>query len=558
VTGRRWALPDLFSSDGFMPHGHCYLWNPRLVWLHVVSDGIIALAYMTIPFTLVYLARKRRDIPFNGIFFSFGMFIIACGATHMMEVWTLWTPLYWLSGAVKAVTAAASVATAIFLVRIVPRALAIPRSNELLEAHEKLRGANAVLENRTSELSATLREREGLLREKTALLEEVHDRAKNNLELRAVVDNLPELAWTARPDGFIDFYNRRWYDYTGRTYEDMQGWGWQSVHDPHELPRVMERWTRSIATREPFDQAAPLRRRDGVFRWFLSRGTPMFDEAGELVRWVGISTDIEEQRQAQEVLRQTEEERARLVEQLQTSNTALEDRVRSRTAELSETLREREALLKEKTSLLQEVHHRVKNNLQVISSLLNLQARQIHQEEARAIFVESQGRVRSIALLHESLYQSSDLGQVDMQEYVDKLVTTLKRTYRDTSSGVRFVTSIDRVFLPMDTAVPCGLIVNELVTNALKHAFVQASDSTQNEIHVEMRRTGDELTLLVADNGSGFSTTVDPAREETMGLTLIGDLSAQLRGEAELATTNGTRCTVRFLAPRGENGGRAS
>ena len=107
-----WSLPGLFSSDGFMPHGHCYLWNPGLVWLHVISDGLIAMAYMTIPFTLVYLARKRRDIPFNGMFFSFGLFIVACGATHAMEVWTLWTPLYWLSGAIKAVTAVAPLGTA--------------------------------------------------------------------------------------------------------------------------------------------------------------------------------------------------------------------------------------------------------------------------------------------------------------------------------------------------------------------------------------------------------------------------------------------------------------
>jgi len=103
-------------------------------------------------------------------------------------------------------------------------------------------------------------------------------------ELRALVDNLPELAWTARPDGFIDFYNRRWYEYTGATLEDMRGWGWQSVHDPIELPRVMESWIRSIATQQPFDQTFPLRRKDGVFRWFLTRVAPMFDGAGNLIR----------------------------------------------------------------------------------------------------------------------------------------------------------------------------------------------------------------------------------------------------------------------------------
>jgi PAS domain-containing protein len=149
-------LGGLFSAGGFMPHGHCYLWNPALIWLHVVSDGLIALAYMSIPFTLVYLARRRRDIPFNWMFFCFGTFIIACGATHVMEIWTLWTPVYWLSGAVKAITAAASVPTAILLVRLVPQALAIPTAQQLAKAHQELRRAHEVLESRVQERTAAL------------------------------------------------------------------------------------------------------------------------------------------------------------------------------------------------------------------------------------------------------------------------------------------------------------------------------------------------------------------------------------------------------------------
>jgi PAS domain-containing protein len=149
-------IRDLFSSDGFMPHGHCYLWNPGLVWLHVVSDGLTALAYTSIPFTLVYFARRRRDIPFNWMFLCFGMFIIACGATHVMEIWTLWNPTYWLAGAIKAVTAAASVPTAILLVRLLPKALAIPTAQQLATAHQDLRRAHEVLESRVRERTAEL------------------------------------------------------------------------------------------------------------------------------------------------------------------------------------------------------------------------------------------------------------------------------------------------------------------------------------------------------------------------------------------------------------------
>ncbi len=137
-------LETLFSSD-FMPHGYCYLWKPGLVWLHVVSDVLIALAYFSIPVTLAYFIRKRRDLPFNWMFVSFGIFILACGTTHIMEVWTLWHGTYWLSGTIKVVTAMASVPTAILLVEFVPQMLALPSPEALrLEIAERKRAEEAL------------------------------------------------------------------------------------------------------------------------------------------------------------------------------------------------------------------------------------------------------------------------------------------------------------------------------------------------------------------------------------------------------------------------------
>jgi PAS domain S-box-containing protein len=142
-------LKTLVSADGFIPHGHCYLWRPGVLWLHVASDALIALAYATIPFTLVYVARKRRDLPFHWMFVCFGAFIIACGATHVLEIVTLWTPVYWLAGAVKAITALASVPTAILLVRLAPRALALP-------GLEALRASNAAVVASAAQFRALL------------------------------------------------------------------------------------------------------------------------------------------------------------------------------------------------------------------------------------------------------------------------------------------------------------------------------------------------------------------------------------------------------------------
>jgi PAS domain S-box-containing protein len=133
-------LKYLSSSDSFMPHGYCYLWKPGLVWLHVITDVLIAGAYLSIPVTLFYFVRRRRDLPFHWMFLSFGAFIISCGATHAMEVWNLWHANYWLAGAVKGVTALASVSTALLLIPLVPAALALPKPSDLRRSEQKFRG----------------------------------------------------------------------------------------------------------------------------------------------------------------------------------------------------------------------------------------------------------------------------------------------------------------------------------------------------------------------------------------------------------------------------------
>src|SRR5690606_19572288 len=140
------AISEFFSSNGFMPHGHCYLWRPELLWLNVISDALIALAYMTIPITLIYIIRKRRDLPFDWMLMAFGIFILACGTTHIMEIWVVWNPDYWLIGLIKAITAAASIVTAILLVRLIPLALAIPSPSQLAGVNAQLLQSNEELQ----------------------------------------------------------------------------------------------------------------------------------------------------------------------------------------------------------------------------------------------------------------------------------------------------------------------------------------------------------------------------------------------------------------------------
>src|SRR5580658_2631259 len=191
---------SLFLSIDFMPHGYCYLWKPGLIWLHAVSDSLIALAYFSIPVTLIYFIRKRRDLPFNWMFVSFGMFILACGTTHIMEVWTLWRGTYWLSGAIKAVTAMASVPTAILLVHLVPRALALPSAEAMkLEIAERERAQEA-LHRTKDELELRVLERTvELRRANEELVAEIAQRKQAEKESVALKDELAtELVAMAR------------------------------------------------------------------------------------------------------------------------------------------------------------------------------------------------------------------------------------------------------------------------------------------------------------------------------------------------------------------------
>jgi two-component sensor histidine kinase len=206
------------------------------------------------------------------------------------------------------------------------------------------------------------------------------------------------------------------------------------------------------------------------------------------------------------------------------------------------------ASLIEKEVLLQEVHHRVKNNLQVISSLLNLQARQIGDPHVAKLLQDSQYRIRSMALIHEKLYRSHDLARIDMADYVRDLVTCLFQAY---GTDVRAVTPrirVERVLLGIDLAVPCGLILNELISNALKHAFPSGwsrPDGVEKEIRVELYQNGDDrLALLVSDNGVGFPANFDFRHATSLGLQLVNTLVNQINGAIEMRSHDGTEFRV--------------
>ncbi len=313
-------LEKLFSSD-FMPHGYCYLWNPGLVWLHVVSDALVALAYFSIPATLIYFIRKRRDLPFNWMFVSFGIFILACGATHAMEVWTLWHGTYWLSGAIKAITAMASVPTAILLVQLVPRALALPSSEAMkLEIAERKRAEQALHQTK-NELELKVLERTAELRKANEdLVAEIvqHTQALETLREREARISLAaesaDLAfWVLYPE-----QNTVWMSEKGRAMygftpnEPLTRESLVSRIHPDERVAVQAALEQARASQETFEIEHRIVLPDGKTRWVITRGRCLWDEQGNVLKIICVTIDLSAQKQSGLQLQVQREELARL------------------------------------------------------------------------------------------------------------------------------------------------------------------------------------------------------------------------------------------------------
>lgn len=338
------GLTQWMLSADFLPHKYCYLGNPKLVWTHVVSDSLIAIAYLAISATLGYLGYKgRRDLPFPWMFLAFGVFILACGGTHFMEAVTIWIPVYILSATLKLFTAAVSVTTA------------------------------AVL--------------------------------------------------------------------------------------PFTVPHVFE-----------------------------------------LVR------------------------QARTSEKVTANLRASEER---------------------KEALLREVHHRVKNNLAVICSLFYLQSADTRDQQTAQIFRDMENRVHSMALVHESLYGSENLARIDFAVYAQTLAKNIFSSHGSPSISVRLKSVMDPVIMGADLAVPCGLILNELISNALKHAFPK---NTDGEVKVTLRNKPDGVcSLCVEDSGVGIPAGLEVNTNKSLGLRLVRSLTQQIHGTFELVKiAPGTSAHLQF------------
>ncbi len=293
--------------DG-IPHGYCLTWNPGLLWLHAGSDTVIAIAYFLIPISLVQFIRRRRDVPFNFVFICFGLFILLCGTTHVLGVYNIWVPNWWLSGAVKALTALMSVITAILLVRLLPQAIALPSPTQLNLANEQLAAANAQLRaeaiERAAAQAALASAREGaeeLVRVRTAELAEANALLRHSeSRYRALVQAAADIIWTANPDGTpADMHE--WSAFTGLAADRIVEERYDFLH-PDDAERVKTEWQDAIRRVQPFVSTQRLRNAAGQWRQMRVQAVPVLDTDGNVREWVGSHSDVTDQVEAERQL----------------------------------------------------------------------------------------------------------------------------------------------------------------------------------------------------------------------------------------------------------------
>lgn len=380
-----------FSDVTFMPHGHCYLWTPSLLWMYVISDLAITAAYYSIPLALIYFVKKRRDLQFNWIFVMFSIFIFACGTTHLISVWTIWQPVYWLDAGIKALTATVSMITATLLWPLVPQLVRLPSPQQLHTVIGRLE-------------------------------HEVNERTQAEAALEQLNMTLEQ--------------------------------------------RVLARTAELQAANE------------------------------------ALSKEVETRKQAE----------ARI-----------------------------ESALHEKELLLGEIHHRVKNNLQIICALLDMHSGVVSDITVQNILRDCQNRVNSMALIHQALYQANNFSAVNFSDVLDVLSGNLLSTYRIDGSKIKLDLKLSKVELPINIAIPSSLIANELITNALKHAF----PDRHGTLSILLSRTEDSFELTVMDDGIGISNDISSQSSGSLGMQLVNLLCQQLRGELVIQQGNPTQFILR-------------
>lgn len=345
----------------------------------------------------------------------------------------------------------------------------------------------------------------------------VHGIGKDITDSKHAEDRLRQLSWVMEQspaavvitdlNGRIEYVNRKFTLLTGYTPEEVIGQNHKVFLKPGKSLQTffVKLWNTILTGRERRGEFQN-RNKAGEMYWESVLISPVKDDHGIIRHFVVISEDITERKKAEERIK---------------------------------------ASLNEKEVLLKEVNHRVKNNLQIVTSLLSLQSSHLHDQRDLEMFKDAQNRLKTMAVIHEMLYRSKDLARIDAADYIRSLTSSLFKSY-NMGDTVALATEAEEMPLDIDSMVPIGLIVNELVTNSFKYAF---PGGRRGEVKVRLSKADHVVTLLISDNGIGLKSRDRAGKQSSLGLELVESLTGQLNGTIECNTTHGTSFKISFPEP---------
>jgi len=378
-------------------------------------------------------------------------------------------------------------------------------------AEDAMQKAYSELEQKVEERTSELSRLTGNLRSEIAERNRVMEALRISEEkYRSLVEQTNDLVFHIDKDGLITYISPNIQSILGFLDTDVLNKSPTLFMTGPSRPAFKSLHEHNISLRTPVSGIElSFVDAEGQVHIFEINGTPHIDTSGTFIGFSGIARDI-------------------------TDKKALQDEI--------------SASLKEKEILLKEIHHRVKNNMQVISSLLSLQAKMVKDEKSRDAIKESQNRVMSIALVHEKLYKSKSLAEIDYSEYIRKVAQNLLDSYNVQSDKVELTVEADEIILPISKAIPVSLIINELLSNSLKYAF---PDDRKGKVGIILKKEGDRYLLTVRDNGVGLPTGFEWEKTETLGLQLVTSLVGQLAGTIDFSGDNGCEFRIAFTVEAG-------
>jgi PAS domain S-box-containing protein len=477
---------DLVDGASYMAHGYCLLWKPWLVVLHAGSDLLIFLAYFAIPVAIWIFLRQRKDLELRRLAILFAAFIFLCGLTHLLQMVTLWRPIYETQGVLKLATAIVSVATAVMIFPLIPKAIAIPSPRALQTANEGFKREIEAHEDTLGRLREARDELEKHVAERTHELE--HSKAR----LEALITASAQIVWTTAADGNIQQDSPSWRAFTGQTYAEWKGTGWLSAVHPRDRAKTIAAWREAVEGRSTYDVEYRLQHIGGDYRWTSARGVPLLDESGNVTEWVGMNVDITDRKRG--------EEHAQLI--------------------------------------MRELSHRTKNLLAVIASLARRTLDGSRDLKSQAEdFVE---RIHGLARSHDLLVRGDWRG-VSLNDLVR---SHLEPFGFDEKQVIVEGPAID---IKPEAAQSIGLALHELATNTTKHgALKTASGKLSVKWTVEPEDGKPTLKLEWLENSA---TAGDKPAVSGFGRLMLEKLvGASVSGRTEYEVGN-RRVVWKLVAP---------